>query len=508
MRICSVLLGSGICYTALVAAFVPPIHSLVNAKSQNKAIQRRTLDLHPSTIMLRAEQREGSDSKKASLTSSNAIEEVAPYSWFVLGALGLVYVSNQWSRNLLPYMVNFGESVSNSPDSAKEYMNVALSFDQTQYSVLASFGFTLLYSIASLFAGNAVDKFSRKGTTVAACLAWSLVTVGQGAAGSFQQVLGLRVCQGIAQAFTTPAAYTLLADAFPPTRRATASSIYSSAVYFGGALASLTVLLNTNFGWRDSSFVVGGLGITAALAAQLILKEPKRGAGDMNTSIGSKDAKSEPVVAIPLQESVKMVLSNKTVQLLFAASAVRFMAGFSIGIWAAPYFRAQFPDSAAEYAVINAFVVGVGGVTSSLLGGFLTDKFAPSDIRYKAWVPMAGCLLAVPTWAAVVSAGDFRIAMACLFAEYIVAECWFGPAVSILQGALPPTVRGTGQGVFSMLTAVGNIAPVIIGSLSASYPLQDVLLYFVPILYAISALLFYITGEMIASEAKTAAKDI
>ena len=31
--------------------------------------------------------------------------------------------------------------------------------------------------------------------------------------------------------------------------------------------------------------------------------------------------------------------------------------------------------------------------------------------------------------------------------RYLVAECWFGPAVSILQNALPPKVRGTGIAV-------------------------------------------------------------
>jgi MFS family permease len=78
-------------------------------------------------------------------------------------------------------------------------MNVALSFDQTAYSVLASFGFTLLYSICSLAAGRAVDVLSRKGTTVLACFSWSAVTAAQGLANSFPEVFGLRVLQGIAQ---------------------------------------------------------------------------------------------------------------------------------------------------------------------------------------------------------------------------------------------------------------------------------------------------------------------
>ena len=43
--------------------------------------------------------------------------------------------------------------------------------------------------------------------------------------------------------FTTPAAYGLLADAFPRGSQATANSLYASGVYLGGGLASLSALL-------------------------------------------------------------------------------------------------------------------------------------------------------------------------------------------------------------------------------------------------------------------------
>ena len=34
-------------------------------------------------------------------------DTVPPYSWAVLVCLLLVYISNQWTRNILPYVVNF-----------------------------------------------------------------------------------------------------------------------------------------------------------------------------------------------------------------------------------------------------------------------------------------------------------------------------------------------------------------------------------------------------------------
>lgn len=70
------------------------------------------------------------------------------------------------------------------------------------------------------------------------------------------------------------------------------------------------------------------------------------------------------------------------------------------------------------------------------------------DPRARAWVPMVGSLLAVPCWMGVVSGANFYVSLAFLLAEYVVAECWFGPTVTILQEGLPSTVRGVGQGVF------------------------------------------------------------
>jgi MFS family permease len=86
------------------------------------------------------------------------------------------------------------------------------------------------------------------------------------------------------QAFTTPAAYTLLADAFPESSRATANGIYSSGVYVGGACASLTVLLTASIGWRDCSLLSGSIGIATALLAQVVLREPERSSGEQTVA--------------------------------------------------------------------------------------------------------------------------------------------------------------------------------------------------------------------------------
>ena len=119
-------------------------------------------------------------------SKSKALIPIA--SWTSLGVLLLVYISNQLTRNILPYTVNFDPAVVADPAAAREFINVALNFNAVSYGVLASFGFTLLFSLCSLIAGRTVDTWSKKNSTVLACLAWSLSTAGQGLANSFDQV--------------------------------------------------------------------------------------------------------------------------------------------------------------------------------------------------------------------------------------------------------------------------------------------------------------------------------
>ncbi|CAM9358811.1 unnamed protein product, partial [Discosporangium mesarthrocarpum] len=311
----------------------------------------------------------------------------------------LVYVSNQWSRNLVYYVQNFDAPATEA--AVKEFMNVGIGFDETQYGLLASFSFTILFSSFSLVAGRVVDVVSKKTVTVVSCLVWSLMTAGTALATTFPAVFALRVVQGSSQAFTTPAAYTLISEIFPPGSRGTANSIYSGGVYLGGALASLSLLLNSTIGWRDSHVVVAIGGFLTALLALGLVREsgwasegaPAAGAG---TAMGKKKGERQGKAAgadpkavskdiagkggsggeLGFREALGVVFETKTAVLLYVASALRFCAGFGIGVWSAPYFREVYPSFTSDYAVLNALVVGAGGLVSSFVGGLISDRFS------------------------------------------------------------------------------------------------------------------------------------
>ena len=113
-----------------------------------------------------------------------------------------------------------------------------------------------------------------------------------------------------------------------------------------------------------------------------------------------------------------------------------------------------------SHFLFTQLVVSVGGLLSSILGGYLSDNLAnPINKDWKrarCWVPALGSLIAIPCWIMFVEAPSPELALTFLFFEYIFAECWFGPTLAALFAVVPAELRGTAQGLFSMLTAIGR----------------------------------------------------
>ena len=84
----------------------------------------------------------------------------------------------------------------------------------------------------------------------------------------------MRVALGVFSSAANPPAIGLIRDYFPPNYRSTANAVYTTSVYFGGSLASLSVLLIENLGWREDYEIFGVVGITFGILLLTILKEP------------------------------------------------------------------------------------------------------------------------------------------------------------------------------------------------------------------------------------------
>ena len=118
------------------------------------------------------------------------------------------------------------------------------------------------------------DKVNRKVILGIGCIIWSGISILTGYINNFYVFVGLRVALGIACATCNPPAYSLIRDYFPPTRRATANSIYSSGIYIGNALSSLSISLISDYGWRSDFMIPGFIGVAFGVIGILCLSEP------------------------------------------------------------------------------------------------------------------------------------------------------------------------------------------------------------------------------------------
>ena len=124
--------------------------------------------------------------------------------------------------------------------------------------------------------GLLTDRFNRKWLLVFFSIIWSSATFATGYFESFSVLVAMRFLLGVAESVCNPAAYSLIRDYFPPSHRSTANAIYSSGIYVGSAISSISIIAINAFGWRGSFMFTGLIGIVFGVLAALILREPKR----------------------------------------------------------------------------------------------------------------------------------------------------------------------------------------------------------------------------------------
>ena len=103
----------------------------------------------------------------------------------------------------------------------------------------------------------------------------SLTQVASGNIDNFSIFVLMRVIHGAISSVVSPVSFSIVADYFPPERRTFANSLISSASYVGIAFSSLTILIISQFGWRMSYLLMGGVGVATAILSLSLIKDKK-----------------------------------------------------------------------------------------------------------------------------------------------------------------------------------------------------------------------------------------
>ncbi|ODP37746.1 MFS transporter [Sphingomonas turrisvirgatae] len=367
---------------------------------------------------------------------------------------------------LLAYILSFIDRIILSILIRPVSADLALS--DMQFALVGGVAFSLFYVTVGLPIGWLVDRVSRRVIVAIGIALWSLCTIASGLAPSFGWLFLARVGVGIGEAALSPAAYSLIADYFPPERRGRAVAIYtlgvslgSSIAYLvGGALMSFAAetggielpVLGELSPWR---FVFAAVGLPGLLLAAftLTMREPPR------RSLGT--APDAPVRLLDFlrankQVSIAYILGYSFINLPFA--------GFLL--WGPALFGRLHDMGPGQLALPLALIFLVPTTLGQWFGAAMTDRAQAAGRGDAAFRTGMWCALAlVPVSIAMPLLGNAWAALAALAILVFLVCASVGHHAVVAAAVAPNRLRGVyvaifffvqnvlGQAVIALVTA-------------------------------------------------------
>src|SRR5699024_3827785 len=90
-------------------------------------------------------------------------------------------------------------------------------------------------------------------------------------------------------------------------------------------------------------------------------------------------------------------------------------------------------------------VAGIGGV---LLGGFVADRLARRDERWRLWTPGLACLLVLPFVLVFLLSPDMPVVLAALGAAHLATAMHMAPIYAVCMAVAKPSARATAAAVY------------------------------------------------------------
>jgi MFS family permease len=270
--------------------------------------------------------------------------------------------------------------------------------------------------------GFLADRGSRKKVLVIGCLIWGITTILLALISNYEQLTILRIAAGVGMAVMIPTGFSLIVDMYPMENRGKyfaiygslgilglvtivpllgyldapdltyglSSDIYSLALYqvafnLAGYPPGLLMLMLRNIlfldafaketiyvgAWRSGFIVLGVFSVVIAVLAQLLIKEPKRGASEKEFAGVIAE---ESLEKYKVKRSVfKEVLKNRTMLVIIGQGITGYFPYVVLQSWFINWFETAKQIPPFQATLIFAMLV-VGAALGNLIGGVLGDR--------------------------------------------------------------------------------------------------------------------------------------
>lgn len=368
------------------------------------------------------------------------------YRNYVLFLLMLVYALTTIDRGIIMALI--------------EPIKHELALSDTQAAILIGPAFAIFFVLAGIPLGRLADRGVRR-TVVAACLfAWSAMTALCGVAQNFLHLFIGRSGVGIGEAGGPPAAVAMIADVFPPQRRASASSFF----YAGGSLGMLVSFaaggwIAAHHGWR-MAFVAAALpGILLALLIFLSVREPPRGLSE-----GLEDTQTHRSLAQTLRF---MRSQSSLIQLVMGATLAQTVGAGAVSFFMSYMIRSH-GMSLSEAGLAISLGYGIASGVGMIAFAALADRLGHFNVAWRCRIPAITVLIAIFALAGTALAASRQGMMVGLVLWSFFCTGYTASTYALFQSLVKVNMRATmGSIQFIVLAVVGgSVGPMVVGMAS------------------------------------------
>lgn len=290
-------------------------------------------------------------------------------AWYLVFVLLLFYIFSFIDRQIISLLV--------------EPIKRDLQVSDTQIGLLQGLAFAVFYTIFGIPIGRLADRMSRKSIVAAGILAWSAMATWCGLAKNWTQLCIARAGVGVGEAALSPAAYSMITDAFPREKLGRAFSVYNMGIAIGAGTALLIgglvvaavsgegetytlPLVGEIRAWQLVFIVTGAPGLLLPLLLLSVREPARRGLIKMKSAHGEELGQKIPLRAV----LAYMIKNGHFYSLHFIAMAMMAMLGYAVGAWLPTVMARTYDVPAAQVGQI----LGASTLTINTIGIFLAGR--------------------------------------------------------------------------------------------------------------------------------------
>ena len=330
---------------------------------------------------------------------------------------------------------------------------------------LAGLLFLWAYAIASPFAGNLADKYSRSKIVFWSILIWSLITLLTGLSRNTTDLLVLRAALGLAESFYLPAAVALLGEHHGPATRGKAMGFHLIGLNLGVLLGGAFVgSLAEHYGWRPGFWILGVMGIALACGAKYFLSDGP---------VPVAEAKPVTVIAAKPAQAWGYLLRTPSFHGLLLSAIVAGVASWTFLSWLPLFFSENYGMKLGAAGLAGVALYKAPVLLGTGVGGWISDKAIRHNGRARVMIKALSFLVSCPFLFFFIGAPTFALLATMLIVSSFIRAIGVPSEHAIICEVVPPQFRSTAIGIFNTCgSAAGGVGVLLAGLFKKEFGLN------------------------------------